>query len=262
MTSQNDPRVHYREYLIEAFCLGIFMVSACLATALFEHPASPLHRALPDAMLRRGLIGLAMGLTAIALIYSGWGKRSGAHMNPSVTLAFWWLGKIKAADALAYMAFQFLGGWLGVVLSGLLLQSAIADPSVAYAVTVPGTQGVPTAWGAEFAISFLLMAVVLWTSNRKELAPWTGVFAGSLVALYILIEAPYSGMSMNPARTLGSAVPARNFHSLWIYFTAPPLAMMVAAETYRRLVDQAGCAKLIHTGRHRCIFCGHKGAAQ
>ena len=66
--------------------------------------------------MRRGLIGVAMGLTAIALIYSPWGKRSGAHMNPSVTLTFWRLGKIKSIDALFYIVFQFLGGWVGVAL--------------------------------------------------------------------------------------------------------------------------------------------------
>ena len=77
---------HLPEYLIEAFCLGVFMVAAGLVTTLMEYPGSRLHAALANADARRALIGLAMGLTAVALIYSPWGKRSGAHMNPAVTL--------------------------------------------------------------------------------------------------------------------------------------------------------------------------------
>src|SRR5208337_2429400 len=79
-------RAHWPEYLMEASELGIFMVSACLFTVALEHPASAIRNAVPSVLFRRALTGLAMGLSAIAIIYSPWGKRSGAHFNPSVTL--------------------------------------------------------------------------------------------------------------------------------------------------------------------------------
>src|SRR6185436_13047471 len=91
-------RQHWPEYLIEAWALGMFMISAACVTALLEHPASPVHQVIPNAFARRALIGLAMGLTAIALIYSPWGQRSGAHMNPATTLTFLRLGKITLWD--------------------------------------------------------------------------------------------------------------------------------------------------------------------
>src|SRR5438067_13554667 len=81
-------RRDWPEYLMEAAELGLFMISASVFTMLLEHPASPLRQAIPDPFLRRVLIGLAMGLTAISLIYSPWGKQSGAHFNPAVTLTF------------------------------------------------------------------------------------------------------------------------------------------------------------------------------
>src|SRR5688572_7736236 len=72
---------HWPEYLIEGFMLGAFMVSACTFTIMLEHPASPVRQAVASAELRRVCMGLAMAFTAVALIYSPWGKRSGAHMN-------------------------------------------------------------------------------------------------------------------------------------------------------------------------------------
>src|SRR3974390_2665482 len=107
-------RAHWPEYLIEAWALGTFMISAGLVASALEYPGSPLHALLPQPGVRRTVAGVAMGLTAIALIYSPWGKRSGAHMNPSVTMAFWTLGPVHAWDAVFYIAAQFLGGTLGV----------------------------------------------------------------------------------------------------------------------------------------------------
>src|SRR2546425_8732756 len=112
---------HWPEYLVEAAALGLFMLSACAFGALLEHPMSPVHQSIEDPFIRRALTGLAMGLTAIGIIYSPWGRRSGAHMNPSVTLSFLALGKIAPWDAFFYIASQFAGGALGVMLAALLI---------------------------------------------------------------------------------------------------------------------------------------------
>ena len=69
-------RGHWPEYLMEAAGLGCFMLSACFFTALFEFPASPVHQAIPASFWRRVLMGIAMGSTAVAIIYSPWGQRS------------------------------------------------------------------------------------------------------------------------------------------------------------------------------------------
>src|SRR5437016_4056720 len=250
---------HWPEYLMEAAGLGIFMISACFFTALLEHPASPARQAIQDPVLRRVLIGIAMGLTAIGIIYSPWGKQSGAHLNPSVTLTFFRLGKVASWDALFYILSQFIGGLAGVLIAAAAARQVIAHPSVDYITTVPGSSGVSVAFLAEWVISFVLMTVVLAVSNTRRLAHFTGLFAGTLVATYISLEAPLSGMSMNPARTFGSAFPAQLWTSLWVYFTAPPLGMLLAAEVYlwRKGKGGVGCAKLHHQNSKRCIFCDH-----
>jgi aquaporin Z len=210
-------------------------------------------------------MGLAMGATAVGIIYSPWGRRSGAHINPAVTLTFLRLGKVEPVDALFYTVAHFGGAVAGVVISASLLGSAVADPAVNYVVTVPGPRGAGVAFAAEALISFLMMMVILTVSNSARLSRFTGLSAGLLVATYITLEAPLSGMSMNPARTLGSALPGNLWTALWVYFTAPPLGMLLAAELHVRLrgVQPVLCAKLQHEGTLHCIFrCGYPGCGK
>ena len=253
-------REHLPEYLIEAFCLGTFMVSAGLVTTLLEAPASPFHGALGSAAMRRAISGLAMGLTAMALIYSPWGRRSGAHMNPAITLSFLRLGRIARIDAAAYVAMQFVGGIVGVLLVRWLAGPAFAAPPVSWIETQPGIPGPLVAFAAEALISALMMWTVLRLASSASLARYTGLAAGTLVALYIAVEAPLSGMSINPARSLASAAPAGDWHALWIYFTAPLLGMLAATELRLRGARVQPCAKLIHASTQRCIHCGQSPA--
>jgi aquaporin Z len=249
-------KAHWPEYLIEAVGLGVFMISACAFTVLLYHPSSPAAQFVANETFKRILMGMAMGSTAIAIIFSPLGKRSGAHINPAVTLTYFRLGKIQPWDAAFYTLFQFTGGIAGVLVASLLLNNLIAHQSVNYAATVPGPTGPLLAFLAELLISFILMSLILTVSNTKRLGRWTGLFAGALIAIYISIESPLSGMSMNPARTFGSAFGAHLWTSVWIYFTAPPLGMLLAAEVYKRIkgTRAVACAKLHHHNDKRCIF--------
>ncbi len=250
---------------MEAAELGVFMVVACTAGVLLEFPGSPLRQGIPEDWVRRVIAGLAMGVTAIGIIYSPWGKRSGAHFNPAVTLTFWRLGKVKGADTAFYVAAQFIGSVAGVMLAAAVFQETLTAPPVSSAATLPGTQGALAAFGAEVLIAFIQMTVILNVSNRPAISRHTGLVAGALVALYISVEGPLSGMSMNPARTFGSALSAGIWGSIWIYFVAPPLGMLLAAQFFLWLkgADGASCAKLHHHNRERCIFnCSFEACGQ
>lgn len=246
---------------MEAACLGTFMISAGVFTALLEYPSSPVRQAIPSDFVRLALNGMAMGLTAIGIIYSPLGARSGAHMNPAVTWTFFRLGKVKPWDALLYPVFQLLGGVTGVLLVKLALGRIFTDAPVSYVVTMPGKTGVTTAFVAEASMACGMMLMVLLATNTPKLARFTGLFGGTLVFLYITFEAPLSGMSINPARTVASALPSGIWTAAWLYFVAPVGGMLLAAEIYRGLRKGARvtCAKWNHDLRHRCIFCGHPG---
>ena len=232
------------------------MMSACVFTVLLAHPMSTALQWVPDAGARMALMGLAMGGTLIAVVHTPWGQRSGAHMNPVVTLTYWTLGKVAPGDAVFYIAAQFAGGLGGVILARLVLGEMLEHAAVNYAATLPGPGGPGVAAVAEIGISFVMMSTVLRVSNSPRWHRWTPFAAGVLVASFITFEAPLSGMSMNPARTLASALPAGE--PLWpqIYFLGPLLGMGAAAGIY--VFERGGrgvfCAKFHHHNSRRCIF--------
>jgi aquaporin Z len=249
-------RLHWPEYLMEAGEISLFMFCTCSFTTLLQHPASPVRHFFVSSVVRRALMGLAIGATVTALIMSPWGKQSGGHINPSMTFAFYRLGKLRPWDALFYGIAQFSGATIGVALATFLLRGAPGDGTVRYAVTTPGMYGAAVAFAAELAISFILMITVLLVTNHERLAQYAPYFVGSLYAVNITFETPLSGMSMNPARTFGPAAYGGYWHTLWIYFIAPTAGMLAAAEIFLRIRRGVApcCAKLHHANDERCIF--------
>lgn len=231
----------WREYAIEAALLAGFMVSASAFTILVEHPGGWLSGVTADPLVRRFTIGCAMAITAVVLIYSPWGKRSGAHMNPAVTLAMARLQPRRGRDLAGYVAGQFVGGIAGMAAAAVLFGSSLSHASINWVVTTPGPRGPVPAFAAEWAMTVVMMSVVLWCSNHPRWAPRTGIASAALLAAFITLEAPLSGMSLNPARTLGPALFAGDFTGLWIYFIAPPAGMVLAAASYARVCPDGRC---------------------
>ncbi len=233
---ENLPRLTKNrliKYACEALGLGIFMFSAGLFDILIDHPDFRIRSLIESSIIRRFLIGLSMGLTALFIIFSPFGQKSKAHINPSVTLIFWRLRRIKGFDAIFYVVFQFIGGALGMILISLLLPQSIKHPVINYIVTIPSSLGRMVAFFAEFLISFMLMSTVLWTNKHPKLSKFTPYFTATLITLFITFEAPFSGMSMNPARTFASAIVSNVWTGFWIYCTAPIFGMFLAGEIYR-----------------------------
>jgi len=144
------------------------------------------------------------------------------------------------------------------LLTAALLGQWLANLAVDYSVPVPGPAGQAVAFLAEFLISFAFMLEVLIATNIRRVARFTGLFTGAFIAICYVVERSYSGMSMNPARTFSSAVPAGLWTGLWLYFAAPLLGMVVAGEIYVQTFGRVYCAKLHHDNDKRCIF--HHGS--
>ena len=225
----SNEKTHFAKYLDEALGLGIFMFSAGFFDMLIECSDLPVKQHIPSALLRRLVVGFFMGLTGLYIFTSKFGKASGAYINPSVTWVRYLMGDIDLTDSIFYTVFQFVGGTIGMYLVYLLFPVWIKSPEVNYIVTVPGKAGLTVAFLMESAISFLFVTLVLFTGVSKALSKYTPWFVSALIVILITFEAPYSGMSTNPARTFASAIVAGQWTAFWIYCTAPTLGMLSGA---------------------------------
>ncbi len=171
------------------------------------------------------LVPVAFGLAVATMIYS-LGHISAAHFNPSVSLGFWWIGRMSTKDLVAYITAQFVGGICGMA----LLQLIMVGP--AFGATIP----LILPWKAlicETVLSFMLMIMVMAVATDKRVVPGIAGFAvGSIVCLDATFGGPMTGASMNPARSFGPALMSGQWDHLWIYLLGPSLGCVLAAKLY------------------------------
>lgn len=219
---------------MEAAGIAGFVFLAGGLTILIDHPSMPVMRTWlwHYPFLRRLLLGICMGLY-VAWTIKLFGKLSGTHVNPSVTWAFLRLGNITSIDALNYIIAQFIGAAAGFFLLKWLAGDFFSYPSIDYGVSKPQP---PHSWisafVAEFIISFVLMLVILMMSGSRRWEKYIATATGILLTIYITFELPFSGMSMNPARSFAAALGANQWNGLWIYFLSPVMATLLAAEVF------------------------------
>lgn len=228
-------KIHWQEYFMEAAGLAGFVIGAGLLVIFLEHPDMPvMQSSLKNyPLLRRVPLGIIMGgyVAGVTLLF---GKRSGAHINPAVTWTFFRLGKINFPDALFYTLAQFAGAVVAAQLLKYLTGGLFAHPLIDFGVTKPKSQyGTMTAFTAEFIISFIMMLLILFAGSSKRFEKHVALISGVLLTIYLIFEIPFSGMSLNPARSFAGALAANEWKHLWLYFVAPPLAMLSAAEIFR-----------------------------
>jgi len=119
-------KVHWREYLMEAAELGVLMFSICLFGTLLYSSASPL-KPLGLSRVDKGfLMGIAVASTTFLIIRSPFGRRTGAHFNPAITLTYFYLGRVHRWDTLCYIASQFVGALVGVFVAREILGQRLA----------------------------------------------------------------------------------------------------------------------------------------
>jgi aquaporin Z len=246
-------------YACELAGTALMLFFGVAAVAFLWGAGSPVPE-IPNPTLRRLVTGLLFAGGATAVVYSPLGQRSGAHINPAITLAFWSLGKIGTRDAVGYVIAQFAGAILGVAAVSAAWPDLVR--SVQFAATTPGEGWRWTgAFIAETIITFLLAFTIFVCINKPRIAARTGLIAGALVALLVMIEAPVSGTSLNPARSFAPALFVPLVRDQWLYFVAPALGALIAARVFRdRWGASTVCAKLYHTAKYPCPFaaCGYR----
>lgn len=174
-------------------------------------------------------IALTFGLVVAAMIY-GLGERSGAHMNPAVTLAFAVAGRFSWKLVPGYVVAQLIGACAASAALVLLFPGLAS-----YGGTLPSDTA-RQAWIFEFLLSLMLMVVILGVSSgAKEKGILAGVAVGATIALEALFAGPVCGASMNPARSFAPALAAGHFEHLWIYLTSPVCGTVAGVFVWRIL---------------------------
>ena len=217
------------KYLVEIVGTFILVYAICSAATVY----SGTNKLLGIAGLGQlGMIGVGLvaAFALIAIVYAI-AYRSGAQVNPAVTIGLLVTGKMRAKEATLYIACQILGAVIGAAVVYSMFGSDMAA-----SVTLPADDNVSRALILETVMTFTLVYVVLTTTTSKnKIVPLAGVAIGFTLGFNIILGGSVSGGSLNPARSFGPALIVGNFDYQWIYWVAPILGGLIGAGVYKGL---------------------------
>ena len=172
-------------------------------------------------------VSLTFGLVIMVMIYAG-GHLSGAHYNPSVTVAFALARHFPIRDALAYIAAQLIGA----TAAALLLLAAWTSKPAHLGSTLPSVSS-PTAVAYEIVLTaFLMFVITAVATDTRAVGAAAAIAIGGTVGLDALFGGPITGASMNPARSFGPALASGTWSSFWIYVIGPLIGATVGVFAY------------------------------
>jgi aquaporin Z len=251
---------HWRIWGAEAAGTALLVLSIVLAAALTLGAGSAVAEALPGPGARFLALGLIVAPCVALIAVSPLGRLSGAHLNPALTLGFWALGRVSPHDLVGYVAAQLAGGLAGALAARLVLPEPVAD-SIGGGVTHPAAVSTAAAFALELAMTAVLLAVVLAFVSSERLARLTPLAVLVALGAIIWLGSPWTGASLNPARSAGPAIAFGDLADLWLYFAAPAAAGLAVGLLARLLSMGPRTAKLFHDPRYPCSLASEMPAA-
>jgi aquaporin Z len=242
---KNHPwSIPFRQMLAELIGTALLLLAGLSVVIVMFGTGSVMARVVPAEGLRRLITGFVFGTTGGLIALSAVGRASGAHINPVVTMAFWLMHKLDSRTAICYVVAQLAGGVIG---SLPLLAWGSMGRSVLFGATLPG-QGYTarTVLLGEVVTTFAMVTLLALFLAFRRIRPFTpGIFA-PLYAVMVYLEAPISGTSTNPARSLGPAVVSGQWDGWWIYWAGPVIGAFAACLACSFLAKRIEIAKLYH----------------
>ncbi|MDH4230463.1 MAG: aquaporin [Nitrospirota bacterium] len=244
MENSNSRNIPWALFVSELIGTALLVLIGLSLVILMFGTGTPMARLIPSEDLRRLITGFLFGTTGASIALSPVGKVSGAHINPVVTLAFRLMGKLDLQTTFGYVAAQLTGAVVGS--SPLLLWGAMGR-SVAFGATLPGS-GVTlsTALLGEVITTFTMVSLLAVFLGFRNIRTFTPAIFPPLYAIMVWAEAPISGTSTNPARSLGPAVISGKWESWWIYWIGPMAGMFLAVLACSFLAKRIEVAKLYY----------------
>jgi len=240
---------HWTEWTCELVGTALLLFGGLSAVCLDFAPGSPVASVVPDHSARLLITGLLFAGTGSLVAVSPLGRRSGAHLNPSVTLAFWRRGHMHSHDLAGYTVAQVAGAFTGTAL--VRWWWGTKARAVDLGVTQPGHGIGAAAVGIEALMTLMLVVGILVMVSSPRTARWTPLLVWILVAVLVWQGAPWTGTSLNPARSLAPALLAPNAASLWVYLVGPLAGSLLAVAAFGALPGlETRTAKLFHDPRY------------
>ena len=239
-----SPAWPWRVLAAEAVGTGLLLIGGLSLVIVMFGEGSPMAHLIPDEGVRRLITGFLFGTTGASIALSPIGKRSGAHINPIVTMAFGLMGKLDLRTAVGYIAAQSVGAVLGSV---PLLAWGAMGRSVSFGATLPGAgYSTSAVLSGEVVTTFIMVTLLAVFLGFRSIRPYTPGLFPPLYALMVWAEAPISGTSTNPARSLGPAVISGQWDGWWIYVIGPVIGSALACLACSALAKRITVAKLYH----------------
>jgi aquaporin Z len=245
---------HWTEWWCEYAGTALLLLGGLSAVFLDFGPDSPVAPHLRAHSARLLLTGLLFAGSGSLVALSGIGRRSGAHLNPAVTIAFFTQRKVHPHDVAGYICFQLLGA----VSASLLLRWLWRGQALALhqGVTQPGHGlGDVAAAGVEMVMTAGLVLTIFFMTSYRRTARFTPLATWLLVASLVWQVAPYTGTSLNPARSFSPALVAPLWANLWVYIAGPVAGALLAALIFAGFREtNVLTAKLFHDVRYRSVL--------
>ena len=249
-------RSHLKEYIAEMVGTMILLFSGISIIIIFSEDNIVTETISYNKNIENFFISILFSGTVAVIIISPFGKLSGAHINPIVSISFWLLNKMHHNDILGYIIFQFIGGIIGALLAREFWGDKFEI--VKGGMTLPGPGITPLeAFGAEIIMTFALVTTLLIILRHQKISKLLPLIVWILIAIEIFLGSSISGTSLNPARSIGPAVALNSWLDQWIYLTGPLIGSLVATFTFKKNIFgsiEIRTAKLFHTSSYRCIF--------
>ena len=244
MNNSAPERFPWRIFFSELIGTALLVLGGLSFVIFMFGAGSPMARILPSEGLRRLITGFLFGTTGALIALSPVGKESGAHINPIVSLGFRLMGKISLKLTLVYVIAQLAGALVGCV--PLLLWGSMGK-SVEFGATWPGAgYGTTEVFLGEVATTFAMVSLLTMFLAYRRIRPFTPALFPPLYSFMVWAEAPISGTSTNPARSLGPSLISGQWQGWWIYWIGPMLGTLLALMAFSYLAKRIEVAKLYH----------------
>jgi aquaporin Z len=244
MKDSNTQHIPWALFVSELIGTALLVLVGLSLVILMFGTGTPMASLIPSEELRRLITGFLFGTTGASIALSPVGKVSGAHINPVVTLAFRLMGKLDLRTTLGYIVAQMMGAVVGSL--PLLLWGAMGE-STAFGATLPGPgYALSTILLGEVITTFTMVALLAVFLGFRTIRPFTPAIFPPLYAIMVWAEAPISGTSTNPARSLGPSVISGQWDAWWIYWIGPMAGMFLAVLACSILAKRIEVAKLYY----------------